>query len=52
MMFMMPTPPTSSDTDATLASRTSIVWADCATASAISVGCRILKSSGDPGRIR
>ena len=43
-------PPTKSDTDATDASSTSMVRADSATASAISVGCRRLKSSGTPSR--
>jgi hypothetical protein len=51
MMFMIPTPPTSSETEATLASSTSIVLADAAIASAISVGCRMLKSSGVPSRM-
>jgi hypothetical protein len=37
MMFMMPTPPTSSDTEATAARSISIVFAELATASAISV---------------
>ena len=43
MMFIIPIPPTTTDTDATAASSASIVWVDGFTASAISVGCRRLK---------
>ena len=49
MMFMMPMPPTSSDTDAIAASSNSIVCVDRLTASASSVGWRRLKSLSDPG---
>jgi hypothetical protein len=49
MMFMIPMPPTSSDTAATLASRSVIVWVPCWRASAISLRLRIEKSSSSPG---
>ena len=45
MMFMMPIPPTSSDTEATLISRPVIVCAICTRVAAISSIVRTLKSS-------
>ena len=49
MMFMMPMPPTRSDTAATLASSVVIVSVPCACAPAISERLRIEKSSSAPG---
>ena len=49
MMFMMPMPPTSSETAATLASSVVIVSVPSACAPAISVRLRIEKSSSAPG---
>ncbi len=50
MMFMMPMPPTSSDTEAMLASRRVKVRLVSSCACSSSSGLRMLKSSGAPAR--
>ena len=51
MMFMMPMPPTSSETPAMLASSDVIVWVVSVRTLAISSIVRTMKSSGSPGWI-
>ena len=49
MMFMIPIPPTTSETDATAASSSDITRDDSTRASKISEMLRIRKSSAEPG---